>query len=71
MGVSTTTTTPAATTSASYLDEALTSLTSAHFHLGASSGCIDIGSSGELPAFDFEGDSRPMGLGPDIGVDER
>ena len=43
---------------------------SGDFHLMSGSPCIGAGSSTELPAFDFEGDSRPMGGGPDIGVDE-
>lgn len=40
------------------------------FRLPAGSPCTDTGSSEELPAQDFEGDARPQGSGPDIGVDE-
>jgi parallel beta-helix repeat protein len=40
-------------------------------HLGEGSPCIDMGTSGvELPEFDFEGDSRVLGEGPDMGADE-
>ena len=40
------------------------------FHLSIGSNCIDAGSSTDLPATDYEGDPRPSGSGPDIGVDE-
>jgi hypothetical protein len=40
------------------------------YHLPAGSACIDAGNAAELPPFDFEGDARPAGAGPDIGVDE-
>ena len=40
------------------------------FHLDPGSMCIDAGSSAELPPTDYEGDARPAGTGPDIGVDE-
>jgi hypothetical protein len=88
--------TPAAVTSGLYLDEAVTTLTTAaavdalgtginnieddcslvspvpggDFHLLPGSMCIDAGNPAELPPFDYEGDPRPAGLGPDIGVDE-
>ena len=40
-------------------------------HLSEGSPCIDMGSSSvELPEFDFEGDSRVLGQGPDMGADE-
>jgi hypothetical protein len=40
------------------------------FHLLAGSMCIDAGNATELPPYDFEGDTRPAGAGPDIGADE-
>ena len=40
------------------------------FHLGSGSMCIDAGTTTEMPATDYEGDARPGGAAPDIGVDE-
>ena len=40
------------------------------FHLLAGSPCIDAGDPINYPATDFEGDPRPIGPAPDIGVDE-
>jgi hypothetical protein len=40
------------------------------FHLMSGSMCIDAGVSTELPPVDYEGDTRPRGAAPDIGVDE-
>ncbi len=40
------------------------------YHLGDGSPCIDAGTSAGAPGVDFEGDSRPMGAGHDIGADE-
>ncbi len=40
------------------------------YHLRACSPCIDTAASEPIEAYDFEGDSRPWGAGPDIGADE-
>jgi uncharacterized repeat protein (TIGR01451 family) len=40
------------------------------FHLEPGSPCIDAGDPDHHPETDFEGDLRPMGAAPDIGVDE-
>ena len=40
------------------------------FHLATGSPCIDAGDPDHHPEIDFEGDPVPMGLAPDIGVDE-
>jgi len=42
------------------------------FHLMAGSPCLEAGSTTEVTStpFDFEGDPRPSGAAPDIGVDE-
>jgi hypothetical protein len=40
------------------------------WHIQAGSPCIDAGSATEAPATDFEGDTRPLGNGIDIGADE-
>jgi len=40
------------------------------FHLATGSPCINAGDPVNYPATDFEGDTRPQGLAPDIGVDE-
>jgi hypothetical protein len=40
------------------------------FHLTVGSMCIDAGATAEVPPVDYEGDTRPMGAAPDIGVDE-
>jgi hypothetical protein len=40
------------------------------FHLAPDSPCIDAGDPVNYPPTDFEGDSRPQGLAPDIGADE-
>jgi hypothetical protein len=40
------------------------------FHLQAGSPAVDHGSSSLAPADDFEGTTRPQGLGYDIGADE-
>lgn len=41
-----------------------------NFHLTANSQCINAGTSINVPATDFEGNSRPYGSGVDIGADE-
>jgi hypothetical protein len=87
---------PMPISSALYLDEGATALTTAaavdaaepgagnleddcsltspviggDFHLLPGSMCIDAGNTTELPPYDFEGDTRPAGAGPDIGADE-
>jgi serralysin len=43
--------------------------TSDDYHLGAGSAALNMAFPG-LANSDFEGDSRPPGLGPDIGFDE-
>ncbi len=43
---------------------------SGDFHLVPGSACIDAGDPDHHPDTDFEGDPRPMGMAPDIGVDE-
>ena len=40
------------------------------YHLSKGSPCIDTGSSTSAPSTDFEGDSRPLGTGYDMGADE-
>lgn len=40
------------------------------FHLGSGSVCVDAGSATDAPTNDYEGDARPSGSAPDIGVDE-
>jgi hypothetical protein len=40
-------------------------------HLASGSACIDRGTTIGLPPNDYDGDSRPLGAGPDIGADER
>ena len=40
------------------------------YHLSNGSPCIDAGDPVNYPATDFEGDPRPIGPAPDIGVDE-
>jgi uncharacterized repeat protein (TIGR01451 family) len=41
-----------------------------NYHLAAGSPCIDAGDPYHHTDVDFEGEPRPMGLAPDIGVDE-
>jgi hypothetical protein len=40
------------------------------FHLKLSSPCIDAGTATDAPSTDYDGDSRPMGDGIDMGYDE-
>jgi uncharacterized repeat protein (TIGR01451 family) len=40
------------------------------YHLAADSPCIDTGDLYGYPPTDFEGDPRPQGAAPDIGIDE-
>jgi hypothetical protein len=57
-------------------DPALADPANGDYHLTLGSPCIDFGVdpatwySGDLAAFDFEGDARPSGAGWDIGADE-
>jgi uncharacterized repeat protein (TIGR01451 family) len=51
-------------------DPLLVDLANGDFHLTPGSACIDAGDPANHPAADFEGDPRPMGLAPDIGIDE-
>lgn len=48
-----------------------TNAASDDFHLANGSPAIDKGTSVGAPGVDFEGQSRPQGLGVDIGADER
>ena len=50
-------------------DPLLVDPTNGDFHLAPGSPCIDAGDP-KPSRSDFEGDPRPMGLAPDIGVDE-
>jgi len=45
-------------------------LLDATWHLGASSPCIDQGTTSEAPTADFDGQARPMRTAIDIGPDE-
>ncbi len=41
-----------------------------NFHLQSGSPCIDTGTNSGAPATDFDGQSRPLGAGYEMGVDE-
>lgn len=51
-------------------DPRFTDAPAADFHLRSDSLAIDRGSATEAPGEDWDGDSRPMGAGYDIGADE-
>ena len=44
-------------------------MTKTDFHLKNGSAAVDMGIDKGL-AYDFEGDARPQGAGPDVGADE-
>ena len=41
------------------------------YHLTSCSPAIDAGTASDMPPVDIDGDLRPMGLAPDVGVDEQ
>jgi hypothetical protein len=41
------------------------------YHLTSCSPAIDAGTASDMPPVDIDGDPRPMGLEPDVGVDEQ
>jgi hypothetical protein len=51
-------------------DPLLVDLLNGDYHLAAGSPCIDAGDPLNYPPTDFEGDTRPNGVAPDIGADE-
>jgi hypothetical protein len=51
-------------------DPLLVDPTNGDYHLAPGSPCIDAGDPLNYPPTDFEGDPRPNGVAPDIGVDE-
>ncbi|MBW2254277.1 MAG: lamin tail domain-containing protein, partial [Deltaproteobacteria bacterium] len=51
------------------VDPQFVSITEGDYHLAAGSPCIDAGAASGVEE-DFEGETRPQGAGPDIGMDE-
>lgn len=41
------------------------------YHLSSCSPAIDAGTTSDMPQVDIDGDPRPLGIAPDVGVDEQ